>query len=103
MTAAGTALDPRDWDPRDPAFRHDPIPWYRALREQAPVHYHPDVGYVVSRHADVDLVLRDERFGVAIVDASAAVGLSLPFLSLCLPRSWSRSTWLAASRRDAQP
>jgi hypothetical protein len=40
---------------------------------------------------------------VAIVDASAAVGLSLPFLSLCLPRSWSRSTWLAASRRDAQP
>ena len=65
MTAADTALDPRDWDPRDPAFRHDPIPWYRALREQAPVHYHPEVGWVISRHADVDQVLRDDRFGVA--------------------------------------
>ncbi len=65
MTAAGTALDPQHWDPRDPSFRHDPIPWYRALREQAPVHHHPDVGYVVSRHAEVDQVLRDERFGVA--------------------------------------
>ncbi len=65
METAGAALDPRHWDPRDPAFRHDPIPWYRVLREQAPVHHHPEVGYVVSRHADVDHVLRDERFGVA--------------------------------------
>ncbi len=58
-------LDPKDWDPRDPAFRHDPIPWYRALREHAPVHVHPEVGVVLSRHADVDAVLRDNRFGVA--------------------------------------
>lgn len=58
-------FDPKDWDPRDPAFRHDPIPWYRALREQAPAHFHPEVGFVVSRHADVDRLLRDERFGVA--------------------------------------
>ncbi len=65
MTAAGIALDPQHWDPRDPSFRHDPIPWYRALRERAPVHHHPDVGYIISRHAEVDQVLRDERFGVA--------------------------------------
>lgn len=58
-------LDPKDWDPRDPAFRHDPIPWYRALREHAPVHVHSEVGVVLSRHADVDAVLRDDRFGVA--------------------------------------
>lgn len=64
-TGPHTNLDPRDWNPRDPAFRHDPIPWYRALRIQAPVHHHPDVGYVISRHADVDALLRDDRFGVA--------------------------------------
>jgi cytochrome P450 len=65
MTAVGTDLDPNDWDPRDSAFRHDPIPWYRALREHAPVHYHPEVGFMISRYVDVDALLRDDRFGVA--------------------------------------
>jgi len=65
MTAVGTDLDPNDWDPHDPAFRQDPVPWYRALRDHAPVHHHPEVGYLVSRHADVDALLRDDRFGVA--------------------------------------
>ena len=64
-TVDSSMLDPKDWDPSDPAFRHDPIPWYRTLREHAPVHYHPEVGFVLSRHADVDSLLRDERFGVA--------------------------------------
>ena len=58
-------LRAENWDPRDPSFRHDPIPWYRALREQSPVHRHPEVGIVLSRHADIDALLRDERFGVA--------------------------------------
>ena len=53
------------WDPRDPGFRADPYPWYRALREQSPVHLHPDVGYVVSRYADVEALLRDDRFSVS--------------------------------------
>ena len=44
MTAVGTDLDPNDWDPHDPAFRHDPVPWYRALRDHSPVHHHPEVG-----------------------------------------------------------
>ncbi|MGZ6912034.1 MAG: cytochrome P450 [Acidimicrobiia bacterium] len=65
MTATGTDLDPNDWNPHDPAFRHDPTAWYRALRDHAPVHYHPEVGFLISRHADVDALLRDERFGVA--------------------------------------
>jgi cytochrome P450 len=58
-------LDPDRWDPRDPSFRRDPIPWYRVLREQSPVHQHPDVGFVLSRYADIEPLLRDERFGVA--------------------------------------
>ncbi len=58
-------LDPADWDPRDPAFRADPVPWYRALRQKAPVYGHEDIGIVLSRYADIDRVLRDRRFGVA--------------------------------------
>jgi cytochrome P450 len=65
VTTRGNELDPADWDPRDPAFRQDPTDWYRAFRDHAPVHYHPEVGWMVSRHADVDALLRDERFGVA--------------------------------------
>jgi cytochrome P450 len=58
-------LDPAAWDPRDPGFRADPIPWYRALRQKAPVYGHEDIGIVLSRYADIDRVLRDRRFGVA--------------------------------------
>ena len=58
-------LNAEDWDPRNPSFRHDPIPWYRVLREQSPVHRHPDVGVVLSRHSDIDALLREDRFGVA--------------------------------------
>jgi cytochrome P450 len=57
--------DPDGWDPTDPAFRSDPIPWYRVLRDRAPVYAHPDIGVVLSRYEDVDRVLRDRRFGVA--------------------------------------
>lgn len=58
-------LDPADWDPRDPGFRADPIPWYRALRQKAPVWGHEGIGIVLSRYEDIDRVLRDRRFGVA--------------------------------------
>jgi cytochrome P450 len=53
------------WDPTDAAFRDDPVPWYRALRERAPVLTHPEIGVVLSRYRDIDAVLRDRRFGVA--------------------------------------
>ena len=65
MTAPTGGPDPATWDPTDTAFRNDPIPWYRVLREQAPVFTHPDIGVVLSRYRDIDAVLRDRRFGVA--------------------------------------
>ncbi len=65
MSTSGGALDPAAWDPTDRAFRDDPVPWYRVLREQAPVLTHPDIGVVLSRYRDIDAVLRDRRFGVA--------------------------------------
>ena len=65
MSNVEDELDPSRWDPRDPSFRHDPIPWYRVLRERSPAHHHPEVGIVLSRHRDVERLLQDERFGVA--------------------------------------
>ena len=60
-----TRLEVSDWNPSDPAFRADPYPWYRALREQAPIYRHPEIGYIVSRYDDVDACLRDDRFTVS--------------------------------------
>jgi len=65
MPEPTSELDPATWDPRDPAFRDDPIPWYRALRQKSPVYGHHDIGIVLSRYDDIDRVLRDRRFGVA--------------------------------------
>jgi cytochrome P450 len=65
MTDPSSDFDPSDWDPTDPTFRNDPIPWYRVLREKAPVYSHPEIGVVLSRYADIDQLLRDRRFGVA--------------------------------------
>ena len=41
-------------------FRRSPFPYYRALRDDDPVHYEDDLGmYLVSRHEDLMTVLRD--------------------------------------------
>ena len=40
----------------------DPTPFYRALRDQAPVHWSPEAGvFTVSRHADVLAVMKDSE------------------------------------------
>jgi cytochrome P450 len=50
--------------PSDPAFLHDPYPTYARLREEAPVAWHaPWSAFVVTRHRDVDRLLRDRRLG----------------------------------------
>lgn len=40
-------------------FHANPYPTYAALREQAPVHPQPDGSFVISRHADLDMIYRD--------------------------------------------
>lgn len=56
------------FDPTDPAFVADPYPVYARLRAEAPVVHHAAHGsWLVSRHADVDRVLRDRAFGRAFV------------------------------------
>ena len=45
----------------DPLIRNDPFPFYRALREHAPVHYDPGLDvYLVTRSEDAVAVLRDD-------------------------------------------
>lgn len=51
--------------PLDPTFREDPYPVLRELRERAPVHFDPEVRqWVLTRHDDVEWVLRNKEFWV---------------------------------------
>jgi len=47
----------------DPAFIADPYPFYRSLRESAPVAKSPMGFWLVSSYAEASVVLRDRRFG----------------------------------------
>lgn len=50
--------------PSDPAFIADPYPAYTELRRDAPVHHDEATDHwLVSRHADVNALLRDRRLG----------------------------------------
>ncbi|GLZ36146.1 hypothetical protein Lesp02_83330 [Lentzea sp. NBRC 105346] len=50
------------FNPDDPAFLNDPYPFYRALRETAPMHYEDTLGgLVLTRYDDVSALLRDHR------------------------------------------
>ena len=59
------ALDgaPLEFNPLDPAFIADPYPFYRRLRETAPVFKTPQGLWLITRYDDVAFALRDKRFG----------------------------------------
>lgn len=70
--AAGEADDP--WagaNPLDPAFRSDPHPFLARLREQDPVNLTPVGIWRLTRHADVERLLRDVPTGVRLADGSS--------------------------------
>ena len=64
------------FDPYDYGLHDDPYPVYERLRDEAPLYYSESGGFwVLSRHADVQAALRDDRtfsnrMGVSL-DASA--------------------------------
>jgi len=63
------------FDPDDPGFVADPYAAYTALREKAPVLYDPGTDHwLVSRHADVDGLLRDRRFGRTYLHLTSHAG-----------------------------
>ncbi len=81
MPAPVTELE---FNPFSPEFQADPYPLYRRLRAEDPVHYVELPGlelmglWLLTRHADVTAVLRDERFSarkqlMSIVESSVAV------------------------------
>jgi cytochrome P450 len=56
-------VDVLTYNPFLPEVREDPYPTYRALREADPVHRSPFMDmWILTRYADVALVLRDGRF-----------------------------------------
>ncbi len=73
---AGPDLDLARFDIYDHAVQDDPLPWYAALRDRAPLFHHTEHDYwVLSRHADVHWATREDaglsnRMGVTL-DASA--------------------------------
>jgi cytochrome P450 len=58
------------FDPLAPEFIRNPYPHYARLRDSDPVHRTSLGSFVVSRHAEVSLVLRDKRFGKDYVERS---------------------------------
>src|SRR5512134_1013157 len=66
-SSASSGAPENAFDFTRPAFRRDPYPTYRALRESAPLHCaQGGLGryWVLTRHADVTAVLRDPRMSV---------------------------------------
>src|SRR5437879_8530190 len=52
-----------EFNPFDPAVVADPYPYYRLMRERDPVHRNNSIrAWFLTRHADVDELLRDGRF-----------------------------------------
>jgi cytochrome P450 len=54
---------PIEFNPLDPDFIADPYPFYRRLRETAPVYKTPAGFWLLTRYEDVNFCLRDKRFG----------------------------------------
>ncbi len=65
-----------DW--LSPAFLADPYPHYRELRESDPVHRDGDDRWIITRHADVTAILRDDARFSAQQDGSGSMLVSDP-------------------------
>ncbi|OBI79541.1 cytochrome P450 [Mycobacterium sp. E740] len=71
MTATELVLDPYDYD-----FHEDPYPYYKRLRDEAPLYRNEELGFwALSRHADVLQGFRNSttlsnKFGVSLDPAS---------------------------------
>ena len=70
---------PVAYDPLAPDVRADPYPFYRALRDEAPVHRVERLGiYAISRYADViDVVKQPELYSSRAIQAFLLGGIAL--------------------------
>jgi cytochrome P450 len=64
-----------DYNPLSPAVQDNPYPYYKELRDKAPVAWvEPMQAWAVSRYGDVDCILRDPRLFSSAVWNTAASG-----------------------------
>ncbi|BBZ68825.1 putative cytochrome P450 [Mycolicibacterium insubricum] len=83
--AGAPLLDPYSYD-----FHEDPYPYYRRLRDEAPLYHNSDLGFwALSRHADVWAGFRNStalsnKFGVSLDPASRGphAALTMSFLAM---------------------
>src|SRR5215210_2113576 len=61
FSTAASAVADFDLRHLPPDFIDDPYPYYRALREQDPVHRMPDGAYLISRYDDCETVYKDAK------------------------------------------
>ena len=65
--------------PEDPAFVADPYPVYAELRRDRPVCYDDATDHwLITRHADVDALLRDRRFGRTYLHVASHEAMGRP-------------------------
>ena len=75
------AVTPQElgFDPSDPAFIADPYPVYRRLRDDHPILWNPATSqWLVSRHADVNRLLRDRGLGRTYLHQSTHAEMGRP-------------------------
>ena len=86
MTSTRDATDGIAYDPYDYAVQDDPYPYYKRLRESAPLYHHETHGfYALARHADITAAFRDEA------TFSNSMGVSLD------PTAWGPNAHYAMS------
>src|SRR5262245_58674655 len=61
-----------------PEFHSNPYPFYKALREEDPVHQSPFGFWVCTRYDDAVMILRDPRFGREGMASMMEARLGLP-------------------------
>ena len=87
ITAAPEAGD--GFAPEDPAFVADPYPVYAELRRDRPVCYDAATDHwLITRHADVNALLRDRRFGRTYLHVASHEAMGRP-----APPAWHEPFW----------
>jgi cytochrome P450 len=73
VSAADTRIDAEDLLPfTDPAYWHDPYPYYDRVRAATPVYASPAGVHVLTRHEDIAALIRDPR--MSALELSFGVG-----------------------------
>ena len=68
-----------------PAFFDNPYPYYKRLRDHAPIVHDDRIGWMVTRYADIRTLAREVRLSRGALEARRLAGLSDPVQSAAKP------------------